>query len=228
MLPGGDFAGRRVGHVHHATVVLVGEGQTGVAQVVADGVFVAQQVGAGRACIDIENPPLRMKDAFQAESDGSRTAVFYPAQVILLVLQHAVVGHRLAQFASRAVVEYVDDLIACEGEPDGQVQVVVVDGEGFVGVGGEVAIGIIGVLGRSSGVGRVGPTAGIKNYCLLDIRTNITQIWPMAHCVLIFILPSINFKCPAPTTSSSWYTLIFTPSFIKGKEISIFSVSFGN
>ena len=106
-----DFIVRSGSYVQHTIVVFIGEEDAGVAQVVANGVLVAEcQSAAACTHIGVVHPPLCMKNGFQAG-----TIVFNAAQVVLDVEGGAALFYGFAQFVAAAVVFYFDG-IAAEGE----------------------------------------------------------------------------------------------------------------
>ena len=106
-----DFIVRSGSYVQHAIVVFIGEEDAGIAQVVADGVLVAQYQGATTcAYVGVVHATFCMENGFQAG-----TIVFNAAQVVLDVEGGAALFDCFAQFVAAAVVFYFDG-IAAEGE----------------------------------------------------------------------------------------------------------------
>jgi hypothetical protein len=78
--------------------------------------------------------------------------------VVLPINDVAVVQQGFAQFFARGVVGDADAFVVGQVDPGGQVEVVVVGhGHALVGVGGQVADAVVGVLGRGGRAGKVAP-----------------------------------------------------------------------
>ena len=79
-----------VRYVYNPVRIFIREGKAGIAQVIADGIFITQGTAV------VVYPAFGMIHGFHCQPAGRGVAIFYTAGVILAVLQHAVVGHGFA------------------------------------------------------------------------------------------------------------------------------------
>ena len=146
------FVGARVRHVHHAVAVFVREGQAGVAEVVAYGVFITQGTAV------VVYPAFGVVHCFEYRAPGSSVAVLNSIDIFLPVLEHAAVGYGFAQFAAGGVVQHIDGFrAAAERHLAGQIQKIIGHVHALVRIGTHVAVGVVGVLGGRDRAGDIVP-----------------------------------------------------------------------
>jgi len=101
------------GDIHHAVAVLVGEGHSGIAQVVFEGVFLLPVGAVAGIYIGIEITPLAMINCFDAGVAGAGFAVLDAAgQVVVLVLGGGAYFDCFVRFVAGGIVFVLDAVAA--------------------------------------------------------------------------------------------------------------------
>ncbi|MDX1908901.1 MAG: hypothetical protein SF053_17830 [Bacteroidia bacterium] len=160
-----DLVAGRGGDVHFVVVVEVREGQACITEVVADAVLVARGGSGG-----VKHPALGVVDRLNHRRAGGSLAVLDASAVVLGVLDSSAGFHEFLEFVAGGIIDPLDGfqrtgaIKGCEG---GFVEVIVGQGEVFVGVKGHIPIGIIPPVGgertRLEAFGFAGGGGGVED-----------------------------------------------------------------